>query len=242
MILKYIKLSAAFLTKPGGTLFEADTWSCKSAFTLAEILITFGVIGIVAAMTLPALIQRNNNKITEARLKKFYSSINQAVTLAEAEYGDKEYWFVNYTTAEEVEKWFMTYLGKNLQILRTDYNNKGFIMYFSVGSALKQMHGGTSRDWLFYPQKADKCIEKYGFLTSTQSDSLGVCAFAFIFNPKVGMKYHEKKGFEPWKYGWDGNRDTLLNGCKSSNRYFCTALIQMNNWEIPKDYPHKVSY
>lgn len=67
MILKYIKLSAAFLTKPGGTLFEADTWSCKSAFTLAEILITLGVIGIVAAMTLPALIQRNNNKITEAR-------------------------------------------------------------------------------------------------------------------------------------------------------------------------------
>lgn len=242
MILKYIKLSAAFLHQPDGTLFEAYTLSCKSAFTLAEVLITLGVIGIVAAMTLPALIQRNNNKITEARLKKFYSSINQAVTLAEAEYSDKEYWFVNYTTPGETEKWFMTYLGKNLQILHTEKDMlKRFIVYFPDGSALAQLNSGTSRDWLFYPQKADKCIEKYGVITSTQTGSLGVCAFAFIFNPKEGMKYHEKKGFEPWKYAWDGNRDTLLNGCKSSG-YFCTALIQMNNWEIPKDYPHKVSY
>lgn len=235
MILKYIKLKAALWRLHDVAFFS------KSAFTLAEVLITLGIIGIVAAMTLPVLIQRNNNKITEARLKKFYSSINQAVILAEAQNGAKEDWWVNYTTAEEVEKWFMTYLGKNLQILRTDYNNAGFMIYFRDGSALKQMHVGTSRDWLFYPQKADKCIEKYGFVSVTQRDSLGVCAFAFIFNPK-SMEYHEKKGFEPWKYAWDGKRDTLLDGCKSSNRYFCTALIQMNNWEIPKDYPHKVSY
>ena len=32
------------------------------AFTLAEVLITLGVIGIVAAMTLPALITRKQNK------------------------------------------------------------------------------------------------------------------------------------------------------------------------------------
>lgn len=31
------------------------------AFTLAEVLITLGIIGVVAAMTLPALIQTNKN-------------------------------------------------------------------------------------------------------------------------------------------------------------------------------------
>ena len=34
----------------------------KKAFTLAEVLITLGIIGVVAAMTLPALIQQNRNK------------------------------------------------------------------------------------------------------------------------------------------------------------------------------------
>ena len=34
----------------------------KKAFTLAEVLITLGIIGIVAAMTLPAVIQKNTEK------------------------------------------------------------------------------------------------------------------------------------------------------------------------------------
>ena len=51
-------------------------------FTLAEVLITLGIIGVVAALTLPALIQKNNNKVVETRLMKFYSAINQAVKMA----------------------------------------------------------------------------------------------------------------------------------------------------------------
>ncbi len=62
----------------------------RTGFTLAEVLITLGIIGVVAAMTLPSLIQRNNNKVVETRLKKFYSAINQAIMMAEVDYGDKK--------------------------------------------------------------------------------------------------------------------------------------------------------
>lgn len=41
----------------------------KAAFTLAEVLITLGIIGIVAAMTLPTLIQNHKVKEFEARYK-----------------------------------------------------------------------------------------------------------------------------------------------------------------------------
>ena len=51
----------------------------KEGFTLAEVLITLGIIGVVAALTLPSLIQKNNNKVVETRLKKFYSTMNQAL-------------------------------------------------------------------------------------------------------------------------------------------------------------------
>ena len=57
----------------------------KAAFTLAEVLITLGIIGVVAAMTLPTLI--NNTKDTElvSRAKKSYSEIMQAVQMYEAQ-------------------------------------------------------------------------------------------------------------------------------------------------------------
>ena len=61
----------------------------KNAFTLAEVLITLGIIGVVAAMTLPALITRNQNKALEAGLKKNYSVILQAFEMYQAETGER---------------------------------------------------------------------------------------------------------------------------------------------------------
>lgn len=49
------------------------------AFTLSEVLITLGIIGVVAAMTLPALIQKQNTKVLETQFKKSYSNAAQAL-------------------------------------------------------------------------------------------------------------------------------------------------------------------
>ena len=57
-------------------------------FTLAEVLITLGVIGIVSVMTLPALIANNRNKELENGLKKAYSVMGQALDMYQAERGD----------------------------------------------------------------------------------------------------------------------------------------------------------
>ena len=43
----------------------------KSAFTLAEVLITLGIIGVVSALTLPVLVQKYRNNVVETKLKKF---------------------------------------------------------------------------------------------------------------------------------------------------------------------------
>lgn len=49
-----------------------------AGFTLAEVLITLGIIGIVAAMTIPAIINQTNGKELEAELKKAYSVLQNA--------------------------------------------------------------------------------------------------------------------------------------------------------------------
>ena len=57
-------------------------------FTLAEVLITLGIIGVVAAMTLPTVINNTRNKQNETALKKAYSIAQQALAMMAANYGD----------------------------------------------------------------------------------------------------------------------------------------------------------
>lgn len=56
-------------------------------FTLAEVLITLGIIGIVAAMTLPALIQKNKRAELQSGLKTGYSLLQQALQRMNADNG-----------------------------------------------------------------------------------------------------------------------------------------------------------
>ena len=51
----------------------------KHAFTLAEVLITLGIIGVVAAMTLPTLVNRTRQKELETAFKKQYTLLQQAI-------------------------------------------------------------------------------------------------------------------------------------------------------------------
>ena len=68
----------------------------KLAFTLAEVLITLGIIGVVAALTLPALISNYKKQETTARLKKFYSTMSQAIILSENDNGSSKEWTKAY--------------------------------------------------------------------------------------------------------------------------------------------------
>ena len=69
---------------------HVDTSNNKrnAAFTLAEVLITLGIIGVVAAMTMPVLINNTRNKQLETAFKAAYSILSQAViTVAEEQGG-----------------------------------------------------------------------------------------------------------------------------------------------------------
>jgi len=56
-------------------------------FTLAEVLITLGVIGVVAALTIPTLFANYQKKVYVTQLKKAYSEINQALIQLSADNG-----------------------------------------------------------------------------------------------------------------------------------------------------------
>ena len=77
----------AFTLAEGATHVDISRNNRRAAFTLAEVLITLGVIGIVAAMTLPSLVGKANEFILKQQFKKAYSTILNAHNRVFAEYG-----------------------------------------------------------------------------------------------------------------------------------------------------------
>ena len=61
----------------------------KQGFTLAETLITLGIIGVVAAITLPTLVQKYRSYVLHQQFLKSYSALSQAVLQMKAETGDE---------------------------------------------------------------------------------------------------------------------------------------------------------
>ena len=58
----------------------------KLAFTLAEVLITLGIIGVVAAMSIPTLIANTNSAKFSSQFKKSIATLNQAALMSQAQY------------------------------------------------------------------------------------------------------------------------------------------------------------
>jgi len=234
----------------------------KNAFTLAEVLITVAIIGIVAALTIPAMVQNYKKRVVETRLAKFYSMINQAVQLSELDNGDKKSWdellpcekdeegnIISYDKSP-AEEWYNKYLKGYLKVLKVEKASDQICtikLYFADGS----LATASGASWYFYPNAKDyqsTLNEDKGVQVISKED-VGKTHFTFFWKPSntsEAGKYHYDKGLEPYLWGWDGNINTLKNrsdiGCNvnaTNEGAFCTQLIKMNGWKIPKDYPFK---
>ena len=88
----FTKKLAAFTLAEGATHVDTTDNVRRAAFTLAEVLITIGIIGVVAAMTIPALIANYQKKQTVTQLKKAYTVLSQAVQRSILDNGEIESW------------------------------------------------------------------------------------------------------------------------------------------------------
>lgn len=64
----------------------------RVAFTLAEVLIALTIIGVVAAVTIPSLMQAQTEQATVTKVKKYYHVLSQAFDMAVTDYGPPSDW------------------------------------------------------------------------------------------------------------------------------------------------------
>jgi len=62
--------------------------SCSKAFTLAEVLVTLGIIGVVAAMTMPVIVGKIEKYVLKNQIKKNYSMLSQIHQKLRIEFDD----------------------------------------------------------------------------------------------------------------------------------------------------------
>ncbi len=233
----------------------------RPAFTLAEVLITLAVIGIVAAMTIPNLVQSYKKKVVETRLVQFYSMMNQAVKLSEIDHGEEFSWlpFDSSTlnlVPYSIEEYFNEYLAPYLKTAKTEVNLDGeephIRVYFANGSTVYITNQATkdrSPHFWFFP---------FGVVKGTYADcNSGIDCFLFMQNlqqfSSASVLYQH--GVQP--YTWINGkrwapvtdkdeidkilRDDTTRGCNNLQnvRAYCTAVIMRNGWKIPEDYPFK---
>ena len=94
----------------------------KKAFTLAEVLITLGIIGVVAAMTIPTLISNISRKQHLVAFKKKYAEITEAIKLSVIDNSETIKW--DYTLDDD--EFFAVYLAP---YLKTNKCNDCWISY-----------------------------------------------------------------------------------------------------------------
>ena len=97
----------------------------KNGFTLAEVLITLMIIGVIAMLTIPNLMQKHQEQEMITRLKKAHSVLSNAYAQAIRENGSPDDWDIGlYTTAEGSEKLY-NYLKPYLKIQKDCNHQKG---------------------------------------------------------------------------------------------------------------------
>lgn len=220
-----------------------------NAFTLAEVLITLGIIGIVAAMTMPSLIANHKEKTAVAQLKKLNSLLSQAFLQIREEDGGGN---LGYDTFNNSDVELMNRFGKYIKYQKTCPHNVGgcfkHIVYKNVKgddySDFSEASTGLTRSSAIL---ADGTLVMFNIRSAGISDG----KYAQIYADINGYKPPNKLGVDFFYWFLIDDRifpggvaecgkgkcspNNFITGCAQDNGYDCTAWVIYNE---NMDYLH----
>lgn len=236
-----------------------------TGFTLAEVLITLGIIGVVAAMTLPSLVGKYKEKQHISQVKKAYSVLSQAFLMAKNEYGSPENWGLkDSNTGETDDEGNPVYDYANSSVIvrnifakyikNTGSRPHTFRKYVSLdgknynSSSGTPIIGTTNSDSLLY--LADGTILFFGWMNEGCDSIQTSCGDIYVFLPErdaqLGVSefnfYLSPEGVKP--YGHQNHHYTFKDYCDITNASGknstqqgrgCTAWVLVNE---NMDYLH----
>lgn len=142
-MLLFTELMDIFMSIKQATKNNFNVFRSQEAFTLAETLITLGIIGIVAAITIPPLQKSYQSMVLKSAFKKTYSTLNNALLKVKSNYGvPKCYYGINGASTTWTEcSLFLTQLRSELKTFKYCSSNaysNGCIPMYNGGDSLPE--------------------------------------------------------------------------------------------------------
>ena len=230
----------------------------RPAFTLAEVLTTLGIIGIVAAMTLPNIITNYQKKVTVERLKKIYAIMQNAYLRSQNDNGPAEYWdYPQKSYDKDIDKFFQKYYKPYLNVAKechdtvcignknaayspvslngTPLSSATVVQYFVV------LSDGTLL--YFLPGVPASYIWMYIDINGSQKPNM---IGRDIFVTDIYRYHNYKYEIKFWNNSSYDDINKLLGtqdyGCNKkvsgyTAGFNCGAVIYKSGWKIPPNYP-----
>ncbi len=226
----------------------------KHGFTLAEVLITIGIIGVVAAITIPSLISAYQKRSTESRLKQAYSVLMNAQRMsttdpdfnytppetytAEALYTNDKYrifksYFVPYLQGVTTfEKTKAPWVAKTPEGKETFAANFGALGGYCInnGMCFRMLSHGTNYYYIVVdlngPSRPN-VVGKDVFYFALHFTDNGITIDGKVYGVSQNTTEAQLR------------QNCLHNESTWSSGATCTELIIRNGWKIPNDYPIK---
>ena len=228
----------------------------KKAFTLAEVLITLGIIGVVAAMTIPTVVKNYRRAVSISKLKKTYSTLQQAIQRTMAT--NLGYSYVNFSdgNTQSMIDWYNYYLKPNLRVQKDCFDEEG--CWHS--KAPTKLLNGNNHPWdsgtvgiggniIVFRTFDNVFVNMDGANAADVADVYGVnvARDALVMHVDVnGDQEPNVVGRDIFIFvfnnevlipaGNDKTNDEVNADCsENGNGYFCFSYILRNDWKIKDD-------
>jgi len=237
-------------------LIDFPTLKKKAAFTLAEVLITLGIIGVVAAMTIPMLISKYQKRAIETTLKEDFSIFSQinkmmvandiAMDLGAADGSD-----------EAIKSWFQTNMLPYMQVSSVCYGTSGcwgkyqdtttlngdkytdcskglgcgsnwisFVMNNGTMVALDIGNNDQLRTIFGVDSTSETCLKMYVDVNGDKKPNR--------MGIDIFLMTITEDGFVP--AGYSKTPEELKQNCSTGNTgYWCMTYVKNAGWTIPED-------
>ncbi|MBQ8459060.1 hypothetical protein IJ541_03035 [bacterium] len=213
------------------------------AFTLSELLIAIGIVGIIAAMSIPSLMENLNKRLLSAQIKNFIGNIQQ---LANDQLTIKQSRNLADTDFDDVEKLLS---DKNFQIAKTCKNGTAQSECWKVGktvgtgdnavyiSTYKFLDGANAS-----PDERLTIILKNGAIISYKKESGDLSDGDSLFGyfdvdvngndkpNKIGRDFYSFRITKKGRIMGTKNADGTAAKCKSNDALSCIDLLLNSNW------------
>ncbi len=217
----------------------------NKGFTLAEVLVTLGIIGVVSAMTIPTLMQNYQRKSYVTQLHKVYNELNQALLQYQTDKNAVNLKEAGLTTNEACGEFFKKYFKivqdcgntstpcfaasyKKISGVNSYFTCQGSCVVVANGAALGMFSG-------YYTSDAGNVIRISVDINGSKGPNvLGRDAFTLFLYPNgiIDDLASDKSLLPPFSKETREVEYEACTGTNSGNWHGCFGYLLNDNWEM----------